>query len=559
MTTAVVTPSNPQHGPVEHSRVPRFEIGEEPIAIDDVVAVARDARVLVLGDQASRRARVVRQAVEAAAQASQLAYGINTGVGCLANRRLSEDEQAVTQVALIRSHAAGVGKELPSDVVRAAMFLRATSLSKGYSGVSLEVMQRIVDVLNSEFTPAIPSIGSLGCSGDLVTLAHLAATLFLREGSAVGPDGELVSAAQMHEILGLEPIALRAKEGLSLINGTEFMSAALALAIHDATVLLATADVASGLTRAALLAHSDAVGDFAHALRPHPGQSASAANARELLLDDEFVRALRQEHGVVAPQDPYSVRCTPQVHGAVAGALSHARAVCTVEINSCTDNPALDLADGQARVVSHGNFHGAPLAYAADYLKVVLADLASLSERRTNRLIDEKLSRGLPPFLTSHPGPNSGFMIAHYTMAGLVNRMKARGPNSTDSIPTSAGWEDHVSMGWNACLALRETIQDLAHVIGTELLIAAEGVRIRGIDSALPPALSAAMRAVEMTSAPLTDDRILSEEMILLAERASAGDFAPQAFVDRYTRPSHEPFGGAAPSTVTLAPVPVGA
>lgn len=523
-------------------------IGQDPpLSIPDVVAVARGRNRVELSDAARDAVLLARRAVEGAALGEQLLYGVNTGVGSLANTRLSVDQQVATQIALIRSHSAGLGPNVPHDGVRAAMLLRARSLAQGFSGVTLEVIQRFLDVLNSEFTPAIPAIGSLGCSGDLAQLAHLASVLFLAEGEVVDGAGDVLPASDMHAALSLSEIVLGPKEGLSLINGTEFMSGSLCLTIHDTITLLASADLAVGLTRAALLAHPDALGRFAQSLRPHPGQMVSASNTRQLQPDELQMAAIRERLGTVEPQDPYSLRCSPQVHGAAAGAVSHVRGVTTIEINSSTDNPSVNLGVSPIHVVSHGNFHGAPLAYGADYLKIVLTDLAALSERRVARLIDDKLSRGLTPYLVTQAGPNSGFMIPHYTMAALVNRMRARGPNSIDTIPTSAGWEDHVSMGWNACVALRESVEDLAAVLGTEIAIATEALASRvndlrgmGLTYRLPDLMEWAMAEVRATVAPLQQDRILGPEMITMARRVLNRDFSPQSFVAGYEELNQE-------------------
>ena len=516
-------------------------LGHTALSVEDVVAVARNHIHVELEDEAQAIVTRARRAVELAASSDQAYYGVNTGVGSLANTHLTAGQQVETQIALIRSHAAGVGPEMPSDVVRAAMLLRARALIQGFSGVTLEAIRRFLDVLNSDFTPVIPSVGSLGCSGDLAQLAHLAAVLFLAEGGAVNKEGELMPASAMHEALELSPVILGPKEGLSLINGTEFMTGSLCLSLHDATTLLASADVGVGLTRAALLAHPDALGEFAQSLRPHPGQLAAAANMRDLQPSEPQMVDMRKSIGTVEPQDPYSLRCSPQVHGAVAGAASHVHGIVSIEINSSTDNPSIDLQADPMKVVSHGNFHGAPLAYAADYLKIVVADLAALSERRVARLIDDKLSRGLSPFLVTTPGPNSGFMIPHYTMAALVNRMRTRAPNSTDTIPTSAGWEDHISMGWNACLGLRESIQDLAAILGIELMVAAqalesrvEDLHERGFAYHLPELVTAALASVRESVAPLEHDRMLSPEMMSMAGRVLDGEFGPAPFVARY-------------------------
>ncbi|HET6380356.1 MAG TPA: histidine ammonia-lyase [candidate division Zixibacteria bacterium] len=443
------------------------------LAVSDVVDVARDGRRVALAPGTRERMAASRAVIERLVAEGAVAYGVTTGFGDLADVRIEPEQTAELQRNLVRSHAAGVGDPLPVEVVRAMMLLRANALAVGLSGVRPGLVDLLCGMLNAEVHPVVPSRGSVGASGDLAPLAHLALVV-IGEGEAwlddagPGPGGEALRRA------GLAPLQLEAKEGLALLNGTQLMSALAALALHDARRLSVAADVVAAMSLEAMLGTAAAFDEALIAARPHPGQMAVAAHLRALLAGSEIGAShAASDHRL---QDPYSLRCVPQVHGAVRDALDQLERVLTVEMNAATDNP-LVFPDG--RVVSGGNFHGEPLALASDYAKTAMVELAAISERRTARLVDAHLS-GLPPFLTDAPGLRSGLMIAQYSAAALVNELKVLAhPASADSIPTSANQEDHVSMGATAALHLREAIDRVEAVLAIEALCAAQGLEFR--------------------------------------------------------------------------------
>jgi histidine ammonia-lyase len=402
-------------------------------------------------------------------------YGVNTGFGALADRVIPAGQRAELQRAVLRSHAAGVGPPLPQEVVRGMLLLRARSLSAGHSGVGGELPAAICTLLNAGITPWVPEHGSVGASGDLAPLAH-AASVLVGEGWVDDGRGDRRPAAGSLAAAGIEPIALGPKEGLALINGTEGMSAILGLAVHDAETLLVALDCACAMSVEALLGTPRAFDAEVVALRPAPGQQASAANLRALLDRSPIVASHRSSHHAV--QDAYSLRCAPQVHGAARDVLGFCRQTVEREMGSVVDNPVV-LA-GRGELFSAGNFHGQALAYAADLLASLAADTAAISERRTNRLLDPSRSRGLPAFLSPAPGLNSGLMMAQYTAASCVTQLRQMaGPYAVHSLDTSAGQEDHVSMGFAAALRSRRSLDLLRQVIGVETVCAAQALELR--------------------------------------------------------------------------------
>ncbi|GAB3221847.1 histidine ammonia-lyase [Glycomyces halotolerans] len=466
-------------------------IKQTGVTAADVIAVARDGAKVAVDDDAVEVMRASRGIVDQIDREARPVYGVTTGFGALAGTFIEPERRAELQHALIRSHAAGVGERMSDEVVRAMMLLRLRSLAMGRSGVRPEVAQSLAALLNAGVTPWVPRHGSLGASGDLAPLAHCAMVM-LGEGWAVGKDGARIEASAALADAGLRPIALSSKEGLALINGTDGMLGMLVLALADAEHLLTMADVCAALTIEAMLGSDRPFQAELHELRPHPGQEASAANIYRLLQESEIMDSHRDDM-MHAVQDAYSMRCAPQVAGAARDVLAFAGTVAERELVSVVDNPVV-LPDG--RVESTGNFHGAPLGYAADFLAIAAADVGSIAERRVDRLLDVTRSRGLPAFLSPDPGVNSGLMIAQYTAAGIVedNRRLAH-PASVGSVPTSGMQEDHVSMGWSAGCKLREVIDNLGSVLAIELLAAVRGLQLRRPLTG-SPAARAAIRAV---------------------------------------------------------------
>jgi histidine ammonia-lyase len=451
-----------------------------------VVAVARASATVEVGAAAREALESSADIVAGHAASPDPVYGVSTGFGSLATTVIPPERREELQRALIRSHAAGMGPSVEEEVVRAMMLLRARSLAMGYSGVRPVVVERLVALLNAGVTPFVPEYGSLGASGDLAPLAHV--------GLALMGEGESAAAAAA---AGIEPLALQAKEGLALINGTDGMLGMLVLAIADLDVLLRSADVTAAMSVEALLGTDRAFAADLMALRPHPGQTASADNLRRLLGGSAIVASHRTDDPRV--QDAYSLRCAPQVHGAARDAVASAISVADLELRSAIDNPSV-LPDG--RVESCGHFHGAPVAHQCDFLAIVCADVGAIAERRTDRLLDSSRSHGLPPFLVEDAGVNSGLMIVQYTQAAMVadNRRLAV-PASVDSIPTSAMQEDHVSMGWNAARKLRRAVANLGRILACELVCAARGLELR---SPLQPAggTAAALAALRQAGVP---------------------------------------------------------
>ncbi|GAB4006179.1 histidine ammonia-lyase [Nocardioides ultimimeridianus] len=451
-------------------------VGTGAVSMEDVVAVARHGAAVTLSDEALVAIDRARAVVEDLAVSPTPAYGISTGFGALATRHIPTEMRAQLQRSLVRSHAAGSGPEVEREVVRALMLLRLSTLATGHTGVRRETAELMAALLTHGITPVVHEYGSLGCSGDLAPLAHCALAL-MGEGPVRTADGELTDAGTALAAAGLTPVELQEKEGLALINGTDGMLGMLVLAIHDLTDLLKVADISAAMSVEGQLGTDRVFAPELQAIRPHPGQAASAANLTALLKDSGVVASHRGPD-CNRVQDAYSLRCSPQVHGGVRDTVAHATSVASRELASAVDNPVV-LAD-QGRVESNGNFHGAPVAYVLDFLAIVTADLASIAERRTDRFLDKARNHGLPPFLADDPGVDSGLMIAQYTQAAIVSELKRlANPASVDSIPSSAMQEDHVSMGWSSARKLRRAVDGLTRVLAIEVMTAARALDLR--------------------------------------------------------------------------------
>jgi histidine ammonia-lyase len=479
-------------------------ISGAPLGFADVVAVARGGAPVELAPDALAAMQRSRAQVDALAAGERPVYGISTGLGALAGTRIPPERRSELQHALVRSHAAGMGEPVEAEVVRGMMLLRLRTLATGRCGARPAVAEALAALLNAGVTPVVPIHGSLGASGDLAPLAHVAACL-------IGEDGALAAA-------GLAPLRLEAKEGISLVNGTDGMLAMLVLACEDARLLLRTADVAAAMSIEALLGTDRVFAADLQALRPHPGQAASAENLSRLLAGSAIVASHRESPHAV--QDSYSMRCTPQVAGAARDTLDFAARVAERELAAAIDNPVV-LADG--RVESNGNFHGEPLAFACDFLAIACAEAGSIAERRVDRLLDPSRSAGLPAFLATEPGVNSGLMLAQYTAAALVaeNRLLAH-PASTDSVPTSGMQEDHVSMGWSAAVKLRRLLVNVARVLAVELLCAARGLELRGPLEAAT-ATAAVRDLVTDRAGGAGPDRLLAPELAAVERLVLSG------------------------------------
>ncbi|GAB4098014.1 histidine ammonia-lyase [Sinomonas halotolerans] len=496
----------------------------------DVVAVARHGARVAIAPEALDAVARVRAHVEELAASETPAYGISTGFGALATLHIPQEKRTQLQKSLIRSHAAGMGPAVEREVARSLMFLRAKTLASGRTGVRPVVLETFVKLLNAGITPVVREFGSLGCSGDLAPLSHVALVL-MGEGEAFGPDGERFGGAgerPVAELLGehgIEPIVLAEKEGLALVNGTEGMLGMLLMALADLRALVKTADVTAALSVEGLLGTDQVFLPELHApLRPHPGQADAAANMLAVLAGSAIVASHKEGDSRV--QDAYSLRCAPQVSGAVRDTITHAETVALRELDAAIDNPVV-LPDG--RVSSNGNFHGAPVAYVLDFLAIAVADLASIAERRTDRMLDPARSHGLPAFLAHDPGVDSGLMIAQYTQAGLVSDCKRLAvPASVDSIPSSAMQEDHVSMGWHAARKLRKAVENLRRVLAIELVTAARAIDIRtqASDGALVPGPggAAALEVLRRTVDGPGTDRFMSPELEEADRVLASGD-----------------------------------
>jgi len=483
-------------------------VGTGPLSPEQVVAVARHSAPVAVAAEALTALARGRAVVEALADDPSPHYGVSTGFGALATRHIPRDRRAQLQRSLVRSHAACTGAEVEREVVRALMLLRLSTLTTGRTGVRPVTATTYAAMLSEGLTPVVREHGSLGCSGDLAPLAHCALAA-MGEGEVRDADGVLHPAGEALAAAGIEALELREKEGLALLNGTDGMLGMLLLACADLRMLLQTADVTAALSVEALLGTDSAFAADLATLRPHPGIADSSANLLALLAGSG-VMASHRGPGCTRVQDAYSLRCAPQVHGAARDTLAHAETVAGRELAATVDNPVL-TDDG--RLESNGSFHGAPVGYVLDFLAVVVADVASMAERRTDRLLDATRSHGLPPFLADDPGVDSGLMIAQYTQAAVVSDLKRlAAPASVDSIPSSAMQEDHVSMGWSAARSLRRSLDGLTRVLGVELLVAARGLELRAplVPAPATAAVLAGLRAHVPGPGP---DRFLSPEI----------------------------------------------
>ena len=497
-------------------------VGVGPVTFDDVLAVTRGGLGVELTDESLAAIDRARAVVEELAAAPTPAYGISTGFGALATRHIPSELREQLQRSLIRSHAAGSGPEVEREVVRGLMLLWLSTLATGHTGVRRETAQLMASLLSAGITPVVREYGSLGCSGDLAPLAHCALAL-MGEGEVRDSSGALLPAADALAAAGLAPVQLAAKEGLALINGTDGMLGMLVLAIIDLRRLLRTADIAAAMSVEGQMGTDRVFAAELQALRPQVGQGLSASNLTRVLAGSGVLASHREDrfHRV---QDAYSLRCSPQVHGAARDTVEHAATVAGRELSAAVDNPVVLVStsstDGPSRVESNGNFHGAPIAYVLDFLAIVTADVASISERRSDRFLDRARNHDLPPFLADDPGVDSGLMIAQYTQAAIVSELKRLAvPASVDSIPSSAMQEDHVSMGWSAARKLRRSVDGLTRVVAIELLTAARGLAIRtttgDTDGTRPaPATGAVVRLLHEhgVGAP-GPDRFLSPEI----------------------------------------------
>ena len=493
----------------------------DDLRIADVWEVAVGGAAVGLAVEARTKMEAARELVDRVAQGEHT-YGVNTGFGRFVSRTIPDDQVEELQLRLLRSHACGVGEPYPPEVVRAAMLLRANALAKGYSGARVETVELLIECLNRGVLPHVPARGSVGASGDLAPLAHLALPL-VGEGRA-SVEGRLLPGEEALAAVGLEPIRLVAKEGLSLINGTQFMAAMAALGLVRASRLARTADLACALSLEALQGSKTSFHPAIHEARPLAGQRDSAANVLRLLEGSAIIESHRWCDKV---QDAYSLRCAPQVHGASRDLLAYVEKTVSVEVNAATDNPLVLLAEGL--VVSNGNFHGQPLAFGLDAIAMAVAELASISERRVERLVNPSLSEGLPAFLTVEGGLNSGFMIAQYVSASLVSENKVLcHPASVDSIPTSAGQEDHVSMGNAAGLKALQVLSNAERSVAIELLAGAQAIEfLAPLEPG--PGVRATHAAVRGLSARLRDDRPLADDIERVALAVADGSILAAA------------------------------
>jgi histidine ammonia-lyase len=493
-------------------------VGMGPVSFDDIVAVARGDAAVELADDAVKAIEESRRHIEALAADPTPVYGVSTGFGALATRHIPRDMRTALQRSLIRSHAAGSGPEVEREVVRAMMLLRLSTLTSGRTGVRRETAQAYADLLSAGLTPVVYEYGSLGCSGDLAPLAHVALVV-MGEGHVRTRDGELRDTADALREHELQPVVFAEKEGLALINGTDGMLGQLVLALTDLDNLFRVADVAAAMSVEGQLGTDRVFADDLQRLRPHPGQALSAANIRALMADSAIL-ASHQTPDCTRVQDAYSLRCSPQVAGAARDTADHARVVAARELASVIDNPVV-TPDG--RVESNGNFHGAPVAYVLDFLAIVVADLASISERRTDRFLDVARNHGLNAFLAHDPGVDSGHMIAQYAQAGIVSELKRlAAPASVDSIPSSAMQEDHVSMGWSAARKLRRAVDGLGRVLAVEVLTAARALDMRS-PLTTSPATGAVVALVREHVEGPGPDRFLAPEIAAVVGLVQSG------------------------------------
>jgi histidine ammonia-lyase len=499
--------------------VSKVFIDGRTLTYEDVVAVARGYKSVDIASEVRDQVERTRRVLEDILAQDRVIYGVNTGFGHLASVRISDEELCKLQENLIISHAAGTGDPFPDEVVRAMILLRANSLARGLSGVRYELIEALVSLANHDICPIIPEQGSLGASGDLAPLAHLALALLGKGKVRMG--GMLMDAALALERAGISPLTLMPKEGIGLINGTQAMTAVGAIALYDAVVLAITADAAASMSIEALRGIPDAFRPCLHQARPHQGQMECAEFISRLLEGSRLVSA----PGELRVQDAYSIRCIPQVHGATRDVLEYVRKVINTEINSVSDNP-LVFPDGQ--VISAGNFHGQPVALAMDFLSIAAAELGNISERRIERLLNPALS-GLPPFLAVQGGINSGFMISQYTAASLVSENKVlSAPASTDSIPVSASQEDHVSMGTIAARKARAVVKNVARILAIELMCACQALEFQGPEK-LAPGTRRIYDLVRQVLPSLEEDRWLHPDIEAVTELVAEGRIAEVA------------------------------
>ncbi|MCX6440402.1 MAG: histidine ammonia-lyase [Actinobacteria bacterium] len=478
------------------------------VTFNDVISVARYGAQVELSQSAIDAMNTSRKFIEGYAAGGVPVYGVSTGFGALANRHIDIEDRVQLQKSLIRSHAAGVGPAIEREVVRALMFLRLRTMASGRTGVRVALAQTYVEFLNKGITPVVPEFGSLGCSGDLAPLSHCALAL-MGEGRVHDANGIEMPTMQALDAAGIAPIELEAKEGLALINGTDGMLGMLIMACADLEHLCAVADITTAMSIEGLLGTDRVFAPDLHApLRPQIGQAISAANIFAMLQNSGIVASHLENDSRV--QDAYSLRCAPQVNGAVRDTITHASTIAARELASSIDNPVV-MPDG--RVESNGNFHGAPVGYVLDFLAIAATDLGSMAERRTDRALDQHRSAGLPPFLAHDPGVDSGLMIAQYTQAGLVSENKRLStPASVDSIPSSAMQEDHVSMGWSAARKLRKVVENLARILAIELVTSARAIEFRqGLRPS--PATARVIAELRKTVPGVGPDRFLSPEL----------------------------------------------
>ena len=496
-----------------------IKLNGQQLTLQQIVDVAKGREPIVLAAEARARVERARQVVQDIVAQKRTVYGVNTGFGKLSDVRIDESDLLQLQLNLVRSHSVGLGDPLPEDEARAMLLLRANVLASGFSGARALVIDTLIAMLEKGVTPVIPEKGSVGASGDLAPLSHLALAA-IGEGE-VFYNGERLPAADALERAQIPRLQLEVKEGLALLNGTQAMGAVGALALHRAERLVRLADVAGAMTLEALKGTPVAFDERIHTVRPHPGQLAVAAHLRDLLRDSE----IRESHLENDPrvQDAYSLRCMPQVHGAVRTALNHARQVVEIESGSATDNPLVFADSGE--VISGGNFHGAPLALVFDYAAIALTDLMSITERRVDRLVNPDSNEGLPPFLTTQPGISSGFMMLQVTAVALLNEAKVLAhPASIDNVPTDGGKEDHVSMGMTSAVKLRSIVKLAEMATAIELMTAAQALEYQ---APLAPGrgVKQAYEIVRKLVAPVTTDRAMSGDIEKLTAAIVRGDF----------------------------------
>jgi histidine ammonia-lyase len=498
-----------------------LELDGQPLSLDQVSQVATGSISVSIAPGAHQRIAAARAVVERIVTSNETAYGINTGFGKLSDVRIGIEDLQQLQRNLVRSHACGLGEPLEEAEVRAMLLLRANVLTKGLSGVRYQLLELLIALLNGRVHPVIPSKGSVGASGDLAPLAHLALVL-IGEGE-VFLEGVRMPAQAALAKAGLTPLVLEAKEGLALLNGTQAMAAVGGLAVLRAVRVNRLFDLAGAMALEALRGTPVAFDERIHQARPHPGQMQAAAHLRALLRDSEIRESHRENDPRV--QDAYCLRCMPQVHGAARGALEHVREVIEIETGSATDNPLIFCEPAAGEVLSGGNFHGAPLGLALDYAAIAVTDLMSISERRIDRLINPDVNEGLPAFLAETPGLSSGLMIAHVAAAALLNEAKVLAhPASVDSLPTSGGKEDHVSMGMTAALKLKQIVENAEKVLAIELMTAAQGLEYRRpLKAAIE--IERARQFVRTLVPRLDEDRVIAGDIERLAKGIRDGDF----------------------------------